>query len=368
MIVILLATLLILAIAFFQATQGFYGAMITAVVALLSAVAAFNYYEALASLLYADQPAVADAIALLVLFLVLMVGLRLAADYLLRRNVVLGVWTNRIGGGVLGLWTGMVLVGVLVVAMQMLPWGPSVLGYTPFDDSLVRSSRVLPFLPDDFVVGTIDALSRRALSRSVPAGQMPHWFSNTHDDLLLELFCARNTAGKNGRIDAARDALSVGQAFVSDGSWGRDVPTDPRLGEVFTKVVSVRATVSLGAVDKDGWWRLPGTHFRLISESGRSYYPIGYLARTPTGAEYVSAPTEQGRPQPARLIVERKAGKERSVSVDWVYRVLVDEDGLDAPVEMVFRRICTGEIRKALTRFPDLTGGLEVAPPPAPRE
>jgi hypothetical protein len=48
--------------------------------------------------------------------------------------------------------------------------------------------------------------------------------------------------------------------------------------------------------------------------------------------------------------------------------VAVDDVGLDAPVTMVFRRICHGEVRKAVARFPDLTGGLEIAPPPVPRE
>ena len=363
MILVLLATILILAIAFFQATQGLYSAMIMAALSLLSALVAFNYYEPLARLVYSRQATAADAISLLATFVILLLGLRLAADYFLRRNVVLGLWTNRIGGGLMGLLTGLILVGVLAVGLQMLPWGPSILGYKPFDDSLQRSSRLLLFIPDEFVLGTIDTLSDNSL------GQDPdRAFGQAHDDLLLELFCARNTAGRNGRTDTATSALAVGQAFVSDGAWGREVPSDPRLGDKITKVVAVRATVDRGAADKDGWWRLPGTHFRLVSESGRSYYPLGYMVHTPTGVECVYAPTEEGRLQMARLIVERKSGKERTVSVDWVYRLVVDEDGLDAPVTMVFRRICQASVPKPANRFPDLTGGLEVTPPAPPRE
>lgn len=363
MILVLLATILILAIAFFQATQGFYSAMIMAVLSVLSALVAFNYYEPLAALIYPHQASIADAVALLVIFVVLLGGLRLAADHLLGRNVVLGLWTNRIGGGTLGLLTGMILVGVLAVALQMLPWGPSVLGYKPFDDSLRRSSRLLLFAPDDFVVGMIDALSGKSL-----AGASTHRFGQAHDDLLLELFCGRNAAGRNARIDAATGALSVGQAYVSDGDWGRDVPSDPRLSDQITKVVVVRATVDRGAMDKDGWWRLPGTHFRLIGESGRSYYPLAYMARTATGTEYVAAPSEEGRLQVARLIVERKMGKYKTVSVDWVYRMVADEDGLDTPVAMVFRRTCRGNVPKPASRFPDLVGELEVELPPSPTE
>ncbi|MCJ7544372.1 MAG: CvpA family protein [Phycisphaerae bacterium] len=362
MILVLLATILVVAIAFFQATQGFYSAMIMAVLSLVSALVAFNYYEPLAAMMYSQQPTLADAVALLVLFVVLLLGLRLAADHFLHRNVVLGLWANRIGGGTLGLLTGMILVGVLAVALQMLPWGPSVLGYKPFDDSLQRTSRLLLFAPDDFVLGTMDVLSGESL-----AGASTHPFGNAHDDLLLELFCARNTAGRNGRTDTPTGVLSVDQAYASDGAWGRDVPSDPRLGDRITKVVVVRATVNRGATDKDGWWRLPGTHFRLVGKGGRSYYPVWYLARTAAGAQWVTAPSEEGRLQVARVIVERKAGKENALSVDWVYRVPADEEGLDAKgMVMVFRRICRDNVPKPASRFPDLVGGLEIElPPPA---
>ncbi len=359
MILALLATILILTIAFFQATQGFYSAMIMAVASLLSAVVAFNYYEPVAGLMYSQQPATADAIALLAIFVILALGLRLAADYFLRGNVVLGVWANRIGGGALGLLTGMILVGVLAVGLQMLPWGPSVLGYEPFDESLQRSSRLIVFAPDDFIVRTIDALSGKSLAR-----RSIHRFADAHDDLVLELFCARNTAGKNGRIDTTTGALSVGQAYVSDGTWGRDVPADPRLGDQITKVVVVRAMVDHGATDKDHWWRLPGTHFRLVSESGRSYYPLGYMVRTARGMACVAAPSDEGRLQVARLVVESKLSiEDRTLSVDWVYRVVADDDGLDCPVAMIFRRVCRADVPKPANRIPNLTGGLELAAP-----
>ena len=360
MILALLATILILAIAFFQATQGLYSAMIMAALSLLSAMVAFSYYEPLGALLYSRQPAIADALALLVLFVVLLLGLRLAADYLLHRDLMLGLWTNRIGGGAMGLLVGIILVGVLTVVIQMLPWGASILGYKPFDDTLAKRSRLWLFAPDDFVLGAIDTLSGRSLCQDP---NRP--FGRVHEDLPLELFCARNTAGKNGRTDTATDALSVGQAYVSDGGWGHDVPTDPRLGEQITKVVVVRATVNRGAMDKDGWWRLPGTHFRLVTSSGRSYYPVGYMVRTPSGTpQCLPAPSEEGRLQVARLIVEYQAAKDKRVSVDWVYRLAADDEGLGAPMTMVFRRICRRDVPKPASRPPDLTGGLELAPPP----
>ena len=366
MILILLATILILVIALFQASQGFYAALIMAVVSLVSAVVAFNYYEPLAGLFVSRQPTTAHAIALATIFVVLVLGLRLAADALLRRNVVLGVWANRIGGGVLGVLVGMILVGVLAVVTQMLPWGPSILGYAPFDASLARSSRLAPFVPDDFVLGTMKMLSAGRLG-----GASTRQFGRVHDDLLLELFCARNTAEANGQIDAKPDTLSVGSAYVSEGgAWGRDVPTDPRLGEEITKVVVVRATVDRGAVDKDGWWRLPGTHFRLVCKSGKegdpyplSYYPVGYMARSEGVTVCVPAPSSpEGRLQAARLIVQQQSGRPKTMSVDWAYRIPLDH----TPVAMVFRRVSRAPVSRVIVRPPDLTGGLELTTEPAP--
>ena len=360
MVLILLATVLIAVIAFFQVTQGFYSAMIMAVVSVLSAAVAMAFYEPLAALLRPHQPDAADAIALLGIFIVLVVGLRLACDIFLKRNVVLGVWTNRLGGGVLGLVAGTTLVGVLAVAMQMLPWGPSVLGYRPFDDSLRRSGRLYLFAPDDFVVGTIKAVSPSL------TGASSRRFAAVHDDLLLELFCARNTAGKNGRTDAKANALSVENFYLPEqASWAENVPLDPRLGDQVTKLLVVHATVNRSAADTDGWWRLPATHFRLVGESGRSYYPLGYVGRSAAGAiEPVLAPSEEGALQITQLIVEQQTGKEKNLSVDWVYRVLLrdDADGYDTPDTLIFRRASQASVPKPAARMFEPTGG---PPPPS---
>jgi uncharacterized membrane protein required for colicin V production len=353
MILILLATALILAIAFFQATQGFYSATIMAILSVLSVLVAFNYYEPLAASLAPRLATAADAVALLALFVILLLVLRLAIDFFLRRNAVMDIWINRIGGGAMGLLAGTVLVGVGAIVLQMLPWGPSILGYTPFDDSLQRSSKLYPFAPDDFVLGTVNTLSRQSLG----AGPT-HLFHLRHDDLLLELFCARNTAGKNGRTDAPADALSVGNAYVSEGAaWGSDVPADPRLGQQVSKVIVIRAKVNQNAADKDKWWRLPATHFRLVTRSGRSYYPVGYMVRSTEGIVCVPAPTEEGNLHVTQLIVERPV-EEKTLAIDWAYRLLPE----DTPATLVFRQVSYAAVPKPIPTFPDLSGGLGAVP------
>lgn len=351
MLLILLTTILVLAIAFFQVTQGLFSALMMTVLSLVSLIVAFNYYEPLARLLYPYQPASADGIALVVIFVVVLLALRILGDRFIKRNVVMGLWVDRIGGGALGILTGMLLVGVLAVVMQMLPWGESILGYRPFDDSLRRSQRLYLFAPDDFVVGTVRALSGQSLGSRAGFG-----YGSVHDDLLRELFCARNTAGRGGRIDARTDALTVEGAYSSPGGmWGVAIPTCPMLSDQITKVVVVRVEVDRRAAGGDGWWRLPGTHFRLVGESGRSYYPLGYLATSSRGWECVSAPSSEGVVQPALLIAEKRAGNEQSVTVDWVFRMLTD----DKPDHMVFRRVSRAIVPKVASRLPDPAGAMK---------
>ena len=126
MVLILLALALVIGIAFFQVIQGLFSALIMTILTILSAVVALGYYELLAEMIYEHQPAHADAAALIALFVIPLLTLRVVSDMFIRGNVVLGVWADRIGGGSLGLITGSVMVGILMIALQMLPFGPSV--------------------------------------------------------------------------------------------------------------------------------------------------------------------------------------------------------------------------------------------------
>ncbi len=338
MLLILLATILILAIAYFQVTQGFFSAMIMTILSVISLVLAFNFYEPLAKLMYPYQPASADGIALLVLFVVLLLAMRMAIDRFFKANVVLGQWVDRLGGGALGIITGMILVGMLAVVVQMQPWGRSIIGYSPFDDSLNRSQRLWPFRPDEFVAGAAKALSAQSLGSQSGGG-----FGKAHDDLLLEQFCARNTAGRNSRIDAETNAFAVEAAYLN---WVSDIPICPLLKDEITKAIVIRVEVRRGASDDDGWWRLPGTHFRLVGTSGRSYYPVGYLATSArslaSGGWECVGPRDGGVAVPGQLIAEKRFGEDDDAIVDWVYQILNN----DEPDYMVFRRIVRDAVPK----------------------
>ncbi|MDY6912854.1 MAG: CvpA family protein [Planctomycetota bacterium] len=368
MVLILLATVLILAVAFYQVTQGLFSAMIMTILTVLSAAAAFNFYEPLASMLYARQPAYADAAALIAVFVVPLLVLRIGYDKLIGSNVVFGIWADRIGGGLLGLITGIILIGVLAIALQMLPFGAKVMTYQPFDDALQRKQRLLPFCPDELTAGMAKMLSAGAFSSDRAYG-------TSHDDLLLELYCARNRyrqhrreEGQNivehvGRVDSPPDALqvlSVHHVDFSLAGWLDDLPKNPLLDTIeTTKAMVVRVSVAASARDDDNWWRLPATHFRLVCQSGRSFYPLGYLTyvRTERPAwQLIAAPVENKLAQIGALAVPRPWKNEmESLTVDWVYRVPTEQE----PAYVVFRRTARAGIANVTKTAPPATGALE---------
>ena len=124
MILSIIVTILVLAVAFYQVIQGLFSSLIMTILAILCALLAFSSYEPMAAaILYTRQAATADAIALVALFILPLLGLRILTDKLISGNVVFGPWADRIGGGALGLVTGMIMIGVFMVAFQMLPGG-----------------------------------------------------------------------------------------------------------------------------------------------------------------------------------------------------------------------------------------------------
>ncbi len=341
MVLTLIALVLILAIAFYQVIQGLFSAMIMTILSIICATAAFLYYQPIAELLYEDQPACADGLALVVLFVIPLFGLRFAFDKYVPGNVVMGVWADRIAGGFLGLITGMIMVGTLAVAIQMMPFGESVLGYEPFDASLQRRKSIAPFSPDQFTVGMVSMLSAGSLS-----GESS--FSDAHDDLLLELFCERNTAGKNGRTDAQPESIRDVTGYFpppasnAQGRWRKDVPDYPLMPTSATaRDFVLRASVDANARNihsennSDFDWYLPGTHFRLVTNANRSYYPVAYLTfLNGQWKAHAVIDEDEGHALPGSLILSRSEPRRGNLTVDWVYKIPKEE----IPAYVVFRR------------------------------
>ncbi|MHC4983540.1 MAG: CvpA family protein, partial [Planctomycetota bacterium] len=369
-----------------------------AVLTVLSAAIAFNYYEPLAVSLYDTQPAYAQAISLIAIFVLVLLFLRAVADWAVRGNVVLGsdvasVWIERVVAGALGLVTGMMLVGMLTIALQMLPFGRGVMGYESFDASLKGKHSLAPFYADEVALGVVEMLSSGSLS-----GERK--YSDEHDDLRLETFCSRNTAGWHGRVDAPLGSIKVTAVEdfdirkfrppVRKPSWNMKDhhPIVAEAARTGGNLIRVTLLVNVSARDEDGAWRLPGTHFRLVSKKAKSYYPLaGAVADIldkrgkPLQTVFVAVADKDGEviygdvlsryvlpanrmgaghggrwdvcrlalfaavPSPGDLAKAAGAREEikarpENLVVEWIYRL----DPGDSPDYLVFRRIARAEI------------------------
>ncbi len=389
MIIHVMAILLILGIAYLQMTQGLFSSLIMAVCTVFSAGLAIILYEPLATTMYNVQPAIADGVSLALLFATSLFVLRYLADQFINKDILFDMYVDRVGGAIFGLLSGTFIIGVLLVVMQLLPFGRVVMGdYRPYNDSLLREKRLAPFFPDDCVVGFGKIISAGSMSGAQSLVQV-------HDDLLLEAFCTRNTANRHGRVDTEINALRFLGAYqypddARNINWEDldKAPPNPLVPEeIPTKVLIVRVSVNVSATgDKNDWWRLPGTQFRLHCKEKKtyhSYYPIGYLYYdTKTNGWRSALPPESDNViKPAQLIVMRPkdvagyedasgegriAAKDLNLVVDWVYRIPADA----VPQTIYFRRVDGAKVKAVQEGFPqrELRGkALKSIPPKSER-
>jgi len=244
-----------------------------------------------------------QAVALVGVFALSLLCLRAIAD-----NVVLGKVTfpwqiERAGGGILGFFTGMLVAGVVLIAWQLMHFGPGLLAskyqdfwgltamaqkrpddrrrrgrpeqiknnvsgpteqswasYNRYDEQMKLQAAPFPYV-DAFTLELVKALSNGSMS-----GEQK--FGRVHQDLLLEAW-----GNRNGINFASRQA-APGEAIVS-AEWNRreeDSP-EPYSNNKLRGVLSLK--IKAEACDKDRTLRFKGTQVRLVGESGRSYWPMG---------------------------------------------------------------------------------------------
>src|SRR5215204_4864671 len=116
-------------VAYWHYLQGFFSAAISALLAIVAALVAVGYHEEIAMMLAGKMNDQANAVGLVSLFGVTYLLLRLIFDKAIPGNVRFPVLLDRIGAPIMGLIAGIFGVGVLVIAAQTLPFGPSIAGY-----------------------------------------------------------------------------------------------------------------------------------------------------------------------------------------------------------------------------------------------
>ena len=330
MILSLILIFVVIIVAYWHYTQGLFSAIISATLTTLGAVYALAYHEAIAGGLMAGKyPDVAPAAVLVVLFAAIYVLGRVLFDKLVPGNVRIPNTVDRAGGAAVGLVAGVMVAGVLGVAAQILPFGPSIAGYSRYplttrtDVDVPRSNnrqtvilevpdelRVDEFDPargqtlllpvDDILVGLVDHLSGTG-SLSGPVV-----FAAAQPDYLDTLFGQR-LGVQAGAKRSAVNAGVVEQVTVPDdgvATYARlpqvpgeldairpasEVPArrDPAEGDV---LLAVRIDVGQDASDSDNVFRFSPAAVRLVAagdatgdatgtEPPADYRPVGTLAQ-----------------------------------------------------------------------------------------
>jgi len=270
MLMSLFSTIFVLLIAFFQGVQGLFSALIMAVLSILSAAAAFSLAEP-AALFFSQWVSTEYCLAacFMLIFLICLSITRTLADRFIPGNLAFPLWVDRIGGGLCGLLAGLVVVGTLCIGVQMLPFGPTVLGFNRVE--VTEKGRVvnrsLWLRPDGFTVELMRMLSKGSLSGSTAMAPL-------HPDWLEEIQWNRSGVQKESRHVVPAGALRIEGAWdasrtvtAGDGSGLADL----RPG---SKFIVVRASLGSRAADEDRRHRFTSLQWRLVGRRGRSWQQV----------------------------------------------------------------------------------------------
>ncbi|HEY7115659.1 MAG TPA: CvpA family protein [Tepidisphaeraceae bacterium] len=319
MILSVVVILIVGLIAYIHYVGGLISGLISGILAVLAAMMALSFYEPMANYLsggkFSDQ---AQAICLIAIFaLVYLIG-RVFFDSLVPGNIRLPHLVDSIGGAVCGLIAGIFATGIVVIALQSMPFGPSIFGYsryelrtererevvvpgegtrqvnrTVYDEmknaDLEKDERGLILPVDDIVVATAKRLS----GAGSLANEKP--FDSIHPDLIQELFGQRvgiESGGKHTATNKTGTQVEVVQATVlmpptlpkamAEFTGIRDAfPKGEKLApEAGKKLVAVTVLFKNDAADEvDHLVRLSTGSVRIVTKTAdggwKDNYPVG---------------------------------------------------------------------------------------------
>ncbi len=373
-------------IAYWHFLQGFFSSAISAILAIIAALVAVAYQEEVVALSGGKFNDQANAMALVVLFALTYLILRVIFDKAIPGNVRFPVLLDKVGAPIMGVIAGIFAVGILAIAAQTLPFGPSIAGYQrypiTFDKPIIirqagKSSDVdavydeidgerfirnesadsqgLWVGADDMVLGLLKKVSsdEGALSRGQP-------FSEVHPDYLQELYGQRSglQSGSN------RTALAGKTTVQSVHILGPLMQVDPERWMVGTSAVGIRSKAANPAPPPLEPQRRPGDgKVHLVLRTRFSHddadKKTGMVALSPASIRLVAKSTETSPPryknyfpigtlEAGRFLYAQTADDYLFVpgdkSADLVFEV--DEDGVFLPAESAdksaSRRIAPG--------------------------
>ncbi len=317
MILTILIIAIIGVIAYFHYAQGFFSATFSAVSAVVAAVIAVSYHEAVITTLLQGKAAdYATSMVLCGLFALVYVIFRVIVDKTVPGNIRLPVAIDRVGGAVMGVIAGLFTAGIVALAAAAMPFGPSVGGYARYevadrDEVTIPASReggrqrtadiisqltennftpekkksLFPAV-DDMLLSVVQTLSTGSLSGD-------RTLQSIHPDYADELFGQRlgvqvgasrtalNLPGKTAQVtvpepgvfridqDLTKNQIDAELNGPHDRPviWKKD-PSDIQL--------IVRLFFTKDAADNDHILRISTGAVRLCG-GGKNFYPIGTL-------------------------------------------------------------------------------------------
>lgn len=397
----LFVTVLIATITFYQGLQGLFSALINCVLAILSAVLAFGYFEDVYFAFLAEsQPDNGRAIALMGIFIGSLLVLRIVFDLAVTGNMHFPIQVDRIGGGILGLITALIIVGMLAIGFQLLNFDSSFLGFARYrlvdtssgapvdfgkpdektgippgniatiDWTNVRQERHnLWFHPDGFTVALVSHLSDNAFTGR-------NRFRTAYPDFLGSIHRAKTGIYRGEKNAVPPDCMSVsGYSYLKKSQTFKDrkitisgsqpktksatlVPS--RRPGPGTQLMVVRTVLKPEAADSGSMVQFTTEQIRLVAREraggqSKEYFPVGMSLPQPIpGALYYEVAQGEGF---ARKLTNNLA------EIDFVFEVPEAEDF--EPLFLEYKQNARVNLDKGLKRdqLRAIIGGA--ATPPA---
>jgi len=246
-------------IAYWHYLQGFFSAAISAILAIIAALVAVGYQEEIVSMVAGKMNDQANAIALVVLFAITYGLLRVIFDKAIPGNVRFPVLLDRVGAPIMGVIAGLFAVGIVAIAAQTLPFGPSIAGYQRypinFDKQIiihqsgkqsdadavydeVDGERFLADESQGLWVGVDDIVLNVMKKVSAEDGPLSRGrsFGDVHPDYLQELFGQRSGLQPGANRTANPGKTSVQSVHV----LGPLMQVDPERWNVGGSAVGIR--------------------------------------------------------------------------------------------------------------------------------
>lgn len=288
--------LIMLGIMFFQVIHGMFSALIMAVICVLSATVALGAHEQLAQSVLTDLIGdYAYPASFVGIFGLAVLGLRVLLDMIVARNTMLPAYVDKPGSAVFGIITGLITIGVMGIGIQMIPFGPTILGFQRFDEQ-DEPNHTLWLNPDAFTLRLCGYLSDYTLSGDAK-------WAEIHPDFLTELHWLRNTASAGSRISVDPQSVKVvGDLKKIERLYRLKRSTSRRGSDTFEDIdgpppgklwLIVGVQVNKNGADSDGRYRYSRTQVRLVGETeGGMTQQYTLKAVGPFGDRYLLAERE----------------------------------------------------------------------------